>query len=208
MGKFDYRKRRTEIVPHTYSAENHDWDLTLHSAFELLQIGKIMDQRPPTGTMSMGFSAFTGSMLLSFSSIESFSASVAFSMPKTDKFADFDFDAYRTEKRFWGKLELLFRATGQKVDKSRGLFQTIAEMQRWRNLVTHASPYRIEKVEIDNTTTAVRKLHKRKHIKEYTRSVNQETASNFYEAATDYIEHLKTGSGLEPLASAAYKIGG
>ena len=46
-------------MPHEYSAENHDWDLTLRAAFELLQIGKVMDQQPRTGNMSMGFSAFT-----------------------------------------------------------------------------------------------------------------------------------------------------
>lgn len=195
-------------MPHEYSAENHDWDLTLRAAFELLQVGKVMDQQPRTGTISKGFSAFTGSMLLSFSSIESFSASVAFAMPKTDRFTDFDFEAYRRERTFWGKLGLLFAATNQTVDKSKGLFQTITEMQRWRNLVTHASPYRIENVEIENTTTAVGKIHKPKHFKEYSRSVDLQTASKFYQAAFDYIEYLKAGSGLEPRAQAVFKIGG
>lgn len=92
---------------HEYSAENHDWDLTLRAAFELFEVGRDMDQRPRTGNMSMGFSAFTGSMLLSFSAIESFSASVAFSMPQTDKFKAFDFEAYRRERTFWGKLNML-----------------------------------------------------------------------------------------------------
>jgi len=195
------------LVPHEYSAENHDWDLTLHAAFELLQVGKIMDQRPRTGNMSMGFSAFTGSMLLSFSAIESFSASVAFSMPQTDKFSSFDFEAYRRERTFWGKLDMLFSATDQTVDKSKGLFQTVSDMQRWRNLVTHASPYRIEKVEIENTTTAVGKVHKPKHIKEYSRSVDIQMASKFYQAAFDYIELLRSGCGLEPRAQATFKVG-
>lgn len=156
----------------------------------------------------MGFSAFTGSMLLSFSSIESFSASVAFVMPQTDEFKDFDFEAYRRERTFWGKLGLLFAATSQTVDQSKGLFQTIVEMQRWRNLVTHASPYRIENVEIENTTTAVGRVHKPKHIKEYTRCVDLQTASKFYQTAFDYIEYLKAGSGLEPRAQAVFKVGG
>ncbi|MEO0370425.1 MAG: hypothetical protein AAF231_03120 [Pseudomonadota bacterium] len=195
-------------MPHEYSAENHDWDLTLRAAFELLQVGKVMDQRPRTGNMSMGFSAFTGSMLLSFSSIESFSASVAFSMPRTGEFKNFDFEAYRRERTFWGKLGLLFAATGQNIDRSKGLFQTIAEMRHWRNLVTHASPYRIENVEIENTTTAVGRIHKPKHIKEYTRSVDLKTASKFYQAAFNYIEYLEAGSGLEPRAQAVFKIGG
>jgi hypothetical protein len=197
-----------KLMPHEYSAENHDWDLTLHAGFELLQVGKVMDQRPRTGNMSMGFSAFTGSLLLSFSAIESFSASVAFSMPQTDKFSDFDFEAYRRERTFRGKLDMLFIAVDQTVDKSKGLFQTISEMQRWRNLVTHASPYRIEKVEIENTTTAVGKVHKPQHIKEYTRSVDIKVASKFYQAASDYIEFLRSSSGMEPRAQAVFKVGG
>lgn len=194
-------------MPHEYFAENHDWDLTLHAAFELLKVGEMMDKRPRTGSMSMGFSAFTGSMLLSFSSIESFSASVAFTMPQTDEFSDFDFDTYRRERAFWRKLELLFTATNQTVDKSKGLFQTISDMQRWRNLVTHSSPYRIEAVEIENTTLAVSKLHKPKQIKEYVRSVDARTAAKFYRAALEYIEFLKSGSGLEPRAQAEFRMG-
>ena len=122
-------------MPHKYSAENHDWDLTLYAARELFQVGRIMNERPRTGTLSMGFSAFVGSMLLSFSAIESFSASVAFSMPQTERFRDFNFDIYRRTQRFWGKIELLFSATGQVIDKSQGIFQSILEMQQWRNLV-------------------------------------------------------------------------
>lgn len=194
-------------MPHTYSAENHDWDLTLRAAFELLQFGKIMDQRPRTGTLAMGFSAYVGSMLLSFSSIESFSASIAFSMPQTERFKDFDFETYRRSARFWDKLDMLFSATGQPIDKSHGLFQIISEMQRWRNLVTHASPYRIEPAEVRNTTSEPGKLHKPKHKQEYTRNVDLRSASKFYQAAYDYIDFLKTGSDLEPRASASYQIG-
>lgn len=192
---------------HIYSAENHDWDLTLRAAHDLFQIGNAMDKKPRKGTLSMGFSALTGSMLLSFSSIESFSASVAFCMPETEKFSDFDFEKYRRTQRFWDKLTLLFSATGQEIDKSQGLFQTISEMQHWRNLVTHASPYRIEETEIANTTTAPGKLHKPKHIKDYTRSVDVKNAARFYQAAFNYIEFLKVGSGLEPRAMAKYVVG-
>jgi len=194
-------------MPHEYSAENHDWDLTLNAAFELLQVGKIMDQRPRTGNMSMGFSAFTGSMLLSFSAIESFSASVAFSMPQTEGFKDFDFETYRRTRAFWDKIEMLFEATGQTVDKSRGMFQMLADMQRWRNLVTHASPYRIEKIKIANTAIEVGKVHKPKHGQEYTRSVDLETAKKFYQTAYDYVDFLKLGSDLEPRSRATFRIG-
>lgn len=194
-------------MTHTYSAENHDWDLTLRAAHDLFQIGNAMDKQKREGTLSMGFSALVGSMLLSFSSIESFSASVAFCMPQTDKFKDFDFEEYRRTRSFWDKLELLFLATDQEVDKSKGMFQSISNMQRWRNLVTHASPYRIEPVEVENTTTAPGELHKPKHLKEYTRIVNIENAAHFYQTSTDYIEYLKRGSGLEPHVMATYKVG-
>lgn len=192
---------------HIYSAENHDWDLTLRAAHDLFQIGSAMDRHPRKGSMSMGFSALTGSMLLSFSSIESFSASVAFCMPKVEKFAHFDFEKYRRTRQFWSKLELLFSETGQEMDKSKGLFQTVSDMQRWRNLVTHASPYRIEETEVENTTTAPGKLHKSGHVKEYTRLVDVKNAARFYKAAFEYIEYLKAGSGLEPRAMAAYTVG-
>jgi hypothetical protein len=194
-------------MPHQYSAENHDWDLTLHTAHELLQIGKIMDQRPSTGNMSMEFSAYVGSMLLSFSAIESFSASVAFSMPRIQKYRSFDFETYRRITRFWDKIEMLFATTGQPIDKSSGMFQTISEMQLWRNLVTHSSPYRIETTEINNTTSEVRKLHRPKHKKEYTRCVKLDQATKFYNTAFDYIDFLKASSDLNPRASAMYSIG-
>lgn len=194
-------------MSYEYSAENHDWDLTLHAAYELLQVGNAMDRQPRKGTLSMGFSAYVGSMLLSFSAIESYSASVAFTMPQTERFNEFDFTAYRREKTFWGKIDMLFSAANQNIDKSQGLFQTISTMQKWRNLVTHASPYRIDIVEIENTTTAVGRVHKPNHIKEYTRSVNRKVAAKFYQAAYDYIDFLKTGSGLDPRAQAVFKNG-
>lgn len=57
-------------MPYEYSAQNHDWDLTLHAAGELIKVGLAMDKRPKTGNMSMGFSFFTGGMVLSFAAVE------------------------------------------------------------------------------------------------------------------------------------------
>src|SRR4051812_23408848 len=105
--------------------------------------------------------SFSGSMLLSFCAIESFSASVAFSIPRDDRFKNFDFEKYRKLSRFWDKIELLFAAIPHPIDRSLGLFQKVGDMQDWRNLVTHASPYGIEKTSIPNTTTAPLKLHAR-----------------------------------------------
>lgn len=84
-------KGREANLLYEYSAQNHDWDLTLHAAAELIKAGLIADKQPRAGTLSMGFSFFTGGMVLSFAAIESFSASVAFSMPSHERFSDFDF---------------------------------------------------------------------------------------------------------------------
>lgn len=194
-------------MPHEYSAQNHDWDLTLSSAHELLAIGAVQDKLPRTGNITKGFSALTGSMLLSFCAIESFSASVAFCMPSSEKFSDFPYGKYRKTRNFWGKLELIFAAVDRKIDRSMGLFQGISNMQSWRNLVTHASPYRIEPTPVLNTTSEPSKLHVPFHAKDYAKQVDLQTAKQFYTNAFDYIHLLKRLSNLEPRAQAVFKIG-
>lgn len=188
-----------------YSAENHDWDLTLYAACELLQVGKILDQTPSTGSLPKGFSAYVGSMILSFASIESFSASVAFAMPQTSQFESFDFEGYRKSSQFSTKLEMLFDALGQPIDKSQGIFQDIEAMRKWRNLVVHASPYQIEPVPVENTTNPPSKNSKKGL--QYAHSANIQKATKFYRTASEYIELLKDGSGLEPHASITYQLG-
>ncbi|MFN7178410.1 hypothetical protein, partial [Hyphomonas sp.] len=94
------------------SAENHDWDLTLNAAYMLLQTGAVLDKQQRTGTLSMGYAHFTGSMLLSFATIESFSASVAFSMSRTSLYAGFDYQKYRRTSRFKEKIDQIFDAAG------------------------------------------------------------------------------------------------
>jgi len=146
-------------------------------------------------------------MLLSFCAIESFSASVAFTMPYEDRFKDFDFERYKRASRFWDKIEMLCGAIQLEIDKSQGLFQNIGEMQRWRNLVTHASPYEIRTTSIENTVDAPRKLHAPFRNKEYTRMTDVENAKTFYSTAFEYIDVIKARSGIDPRASASYKIG-
>jgi hypothetical protein len=188
-----------------YSAQNHDWDLTLHAAAELINAGFVAHKRPITGSLSMGFSFFTGGMVLSFAAIESFSASVAFSMPSHERFSSFDFQRYRTARRFWDKMALLMSAAGIEVDKSKGLFQHIGQMQEWRNLVTHASPYEIEPTEIENTTEAPVKLHKKTRQLDYARMVDPQNARKFYESAVAYIDLVRKRTGINPRASVTYK---
>jgi len=194
-------------MPHLYSAENHDWDLTLRAAWSLLITGQAVKHLPTPGTEEeKRFSCFTGSMLLSFSAIESFSASVAFSMPRHERFQGFDFKQYCTTKRFWGRLEMLCAAIPYTIDKSQGLFQSIGLMQQWRNLVAHASPYEIEETPIDDPLQTPR-LHAPFRIKEYTRRVDLKRAQEFYTTACNYIALIKTQTGIDPRASATYVVG-
>lgn len=188
-----------------YSAENHDWDLTLHAAGELIGAGIRMDQLPRSGTLSKGFSFFTGGMVLSFAAIESFCASVAFSMQTHPQFASFDYDRYRTARRFWDKMDLLMSAAGIAVDRGRGIFQHISRMQDWRNLVSHASPYEIEVTQISDTVKEPSRLHANKRHLEYTRMTDAASAKNFYETACAFIDLVKERTGLDPRASATYR---
>jgi hypothetical protein len=198
-------KRERRGLPYEYSAQNHDWDLTLHAAAELTRAGLIADKQIRTGTLSMGFSFFTGGMILSFAAIESFSASIAFSMPSHKRFSGFDFERYRNARRFWDKMEMLMSAAGIEIDKGEGLFQHVGQMQEWRNLVTHASPYEIAPTEIENTTETPAKLHKEKRHLQYTRMANSENAKKFYETALDFIKLVTERTGITPHTSVTYK---
>jgi hypothetical protein len=192
-------------LTHEYTAQNHDWDLTLHAAGELIRAGLAMDKRPRTGSLSMGFSFFTGGMVLAFAAIESFSASVAFAMQSDERFASFEFQAYRSKRAFWDKMELLMSAAGIEIDKSQGLFRDIVQMQQWRNLVTHSSPYEIGPTEIADTLKAAAQLHRKTMHRDFSRIADPENAMKFYDAAVAYIDLLKERTGIEPHASVTYK---
>jgi hypothetical protein len=163
-----------------------------------------MDARPRTGNLSMGFSFFTGGMVLSFAAIESFSASVAFCMQSDQRFPNFDFHRYRAERRFWDKMEMLMSTAGIEANKGSGLFQQIVKMQDWRNLVTHASPYEIEPTEIAEPSRAPQ-LHRKERHRDYARTADAESAKRFYANAVSYIELVRQRTGITPQAFASYK---
>lgn len=194
-------------MPYKYSAQHHDWDLTLQASFETLEVAQLFSRQSERATPYTVFSLFTSSMLLSFCAIESFSASVAFSMPAIDRFKCFGFEDYRKSRRFWDKVEMLCGAIGVVVDKSEGLFQVIGEMQIWRNLVTHSVPYEIGEVTIENTTIEPRQLHRAYRDKEYVRSVDEANARKFYSTATQYVELISAESGINPRATNTYRVG-
>lgn len=170
-----------------------------------MNTGLEIDRKTRTGNLSTGFSFFTGSMVLSFAAIESFSASVAFLMSSDQRFPMFDFESYRKAQRFWDKMSLLMTAVGLKIDKGNGLFQQIGQMQKWRNLVAHASPYEIEPIEISDTIKAPAKLHARQTHLDYTRSADADNAKNFYTTACTYIDLVSEKTGIDPRASVTYK---
>lgn len=189
-------------MPYEYSAEHHDWNMTLRSAGELY--GVSVDPRMLGNGVKL-FALLTGSMVLSFAAIESFSASVAFCMATDPRYPGFDFDRYRKTFRFDEKMKMLMEPAGIKVDWGSGLFQRIATMQQWRNLVTHASPYEIESTPIDDPMDS-RTLHTAKHRRlEYARSCDTKTAKDFYVTAVEYIELVRKQTGINPVASATYK---
>lgn len=193
-------------MTHQYSAENHDWDLTLRAAWSLLMTGQVVKYLPTPGTIpEKQFSCFLGSMLLSFSSIESFSVSVAFSMPRVERFKSFDFERYRRAPQFWTKIEMICEAIPHPIDKSHGLFQIIRSMQNWRNLVTHSKPYGIGKTEIEVTTESIFKLHQPFRGQEYSHQVNLDNARKFYETAGDYVKLITELTGINPRAHATYQ---
>jgi hypothetical protein len=193
------------MMAYEYSAQNHDWDMTMLASTKLMQAGVVADKQERTGNMSMGFAFFTGGMVLAFAAMESIADSIAFTMKDEPRFPAFDFEKYRRTTRFWDKMEMLCSAAGISVDKSQGIFQRIDQMQHWRNLVTHASPYEIEPTVIVDTIKEPGKLHKKWHRQDYLRSVDLQNAKMFHETALEFIDLIKKATDLDPRAMASYK---
>ncbi len=192
---------------HTYSAENHDWDLVLSFAHELLMLGQMLEETKFQKSSKNYFSCYTGSMILSFSAIESFSASVAFSLPEADGTSEFDFENYRSTYEFVPRINMLCGSIGIDVDWSQGLFHKIKRMQKWRNLVSHSKPYRIDPTIIRNTTSDPSRVHRKEFSKQFSREVTRDNAKLYYSTAFDYIDIVKENSGLDPRTHVSYTIG-
>lgn len=144
----------------------------------------------------MGYAHFTGSMMLSFASIESYSASTAFSMSRHSNFSSFDYDKYKRTRAFRDKLNQIFQAVGQPIDWSQGLFLKIKEMQHWRNLVAHSSPTAFDS---DEGTDA-------SNTKTYLDRVELEHAKSFYDTSVKYIEQLEKLTGIKPTTHVTFKV--
>lgn len=186
------------------SGENHDWDLTLHAAYQLLETGFVLDKRERTGTLSMGYAHFAGSMVLSFAAIESFSASIAFSMSRDANFARFDYEMYRRTFRFKDKLDQIFDAAGQPIDWSQGVFQRVKDMQDWRNSVIHSSPSAFDE-SAAATTSAPAKKRKKGISESYLNRTELGPAKAFYNTAREYIETLEKLTSIKPATHVVFQ---
>jgi hypothetical protein len=122
------------------------------------------------------------------------------------RFPDFKYETYQRSRRFAEKIRMLCTALDIEADFSQGLFQEIAQMQHWRNLVTHSSPYQIRETSIQNALNAPINLHKPYRNTEYARLADLENAKSFYFTAAKFIELLRETSGINPRASASYQI--
>lgn len=193
-------------MQYEYSAENHDWDLTLRAAWNLgnSTLAAQASNKDMNNSEQI-FSYATGSMLLSFCAIESFTNSIAFLMDGEDRFKHFSYEDYRKSRWFWSKVESVCSALDYKIDKSAGLFDRLTKMQNWRNSLVHSSSYEIEETLISDTKKDTQKLHMPFWNKEYARIVNAENTKLYYETACEYIALIKSLSGLNPQARCTYK---
>jgi len=186
-------------MPYKYSAENHDWDLTLRAAWNLISLGHSKNLKS-----EQEFSLLTGGMLLSFCAIESFLASVAFEMGKnSERHKKFDYAKYWRVNNFWDRMRTVFAAFEVAVDLSKEPFHSIEEMRSWRVLLVHTKPYRIEPTEVERTDRTSHLHDPFRHL-EYTKQVKKENAESFYKTALAFVSLLKETSGLEPHAMAIY----
>jgi hypothetical protein len=185
-------------MPYEYSAQNHDWDMTLRAAWNLVMTGQAAK-----GKNELEFSCLTGGMILSFCAVESFINSIAFVAPSKQEYAHFDYEAYTKIRNFWGRLKAVCSILNIAIDQSQGVFKILEEMRVWRNALVHFSPYSIEPTAIDIPIES-KELHTEFRSQEYTKSVTVEKAKEFYGCAFQIIDLIEKTSGLSPRASCTY----
>lgn len=192
-------------MPYEYTAENHDWDMTLRASWRLLISAQALARAKNVKDKNeLEFSFLTGGMLLAFCAIESFVTSIAFTMARDKRYSGFDYRLYKRQKNFWDKIEMVCTALKLAVERSAEPFKTIEAMRIWRNSLVHASPYSVETVLILETTDS-KELHDELKVQPYTKAVQIEEAKAFYGAAFQLIDLVKTASGFDPRAMCSYR---
>jgi len=187
-------------MPCEYTAENHDWDLTLRASWNLVMAGQIAKGKP-----DLPFSFLTGGMILAFCAIESFINSMAFSMSADGRYPNFDYARYVKQQTFWKRFRMLASNLGIKVDLAVEPFCTMERMRLWRNSLVHSSPYRIETTFLPEPADSV-KLHRCFRSKEFGRAVTIANARLFFECVWQVIDLLKKESGLDPRPMCTYRV--
>lgn len=176
-----------------YSAQNHNWGMTLHFAHRLLFLGqsKKVESFMKASCKEQGLngsafneSALVGSMLLSIFAIESITTSVAFEILEND------FNNFDKNRGIKDRIKALFKKINTTINFSEEPFKTIKEMQDWRNSIAHFKPYKISSTTI-NQIEEVSNLHAKYTKNDYLNFISEENAKHFYTTAYNYIELLK-----------------
>jgi hypothetical protein len=187
------------VAGYTYHGENHDWDLVLRAANVVLQSAQhFRDKR------EIAFSSQMASMLLSFTAIESFTASIAFKMDQSEAF-QLNFARFAQLRGFWAKVNAVCEAAHWDSQADAEPFRQMRNMHEWRNNLVHSRPSRVVETDILDPQE-IHELHKPFHNDEAVRFVNEENCVAYFNAAKAYVDELERLTGIQPRSFAAYKV--
>jgi hypothetical protein len=166
-----------------FSADHHDWDMTLSSAKALLELGKNQDNH--------SFACFTGSMVLSVAALESFLNSLGYSEGIEANWPEFE------RAPIIDKMKNLGAKLGISVDAGLPPYQIIAEAIRWRNNLMHSKPVSVRNIEIENMED-VRKITNNEFKNKYEFQVSEENAIRFYSSICKVLIKFEEAGGDFP----------
>ncbi|MCB9748025.1 MAG: hypothetical protein H6755_06435 [Candidatus Omnitrophica bacterium] len=191
--------KKTSVQKREYASEHHNWDMTMRASSDLLTIGEL------SKGVSYRFSAFTGSMLLSISALESFLNSFASFFEKGDSFSWEEYE----RKSIEDKLEFCFQRYSLEIKKGERPFQTVKKAISWRNSLIHYKPIYVDPVVIASDYD-IKKLPQRsisnKKSKPYENLVDRKFAKQFNNDIIMIIQGLIKVSGINPRAQCSYKV--
>jgi hypothetical protein len=181
-----------------YYLENHDWDMTLAAARELLSSGQQVQAERGEGHH---LSYYTAAMLLAFCAFESFINSLAFVAHRGGN-TRLNYRKYTRLSSIWGRFEALTKALGITIEPSRQPFATLDQMRNWRNDMVHAKPFSVEPVPIQSPDRA---REVASSDRSYLALVSRRHARAFYRAAFVGIARLRRASGLDATTHVSYR---
>lgn len=167
--------------------------MTLSASARLLRIGANSKDHSTT------FSTFTGSMILSIASMESFLNSLGSLSIDDTSWENFE------KSSLQDKLSSLCSRYFPEFDTGKRPFQTIKSAVKWRNLLLHSKPDFLEEHEI-YSMDEVRSYSKNRQYQEYEKLVNKTTALRFYGDIVEVIQLLIKRSGIDPRAQGTYAM--